>query len=178
MAFQQAFVALPLDMTAKGIAPTAYGGLMAVNGVLIVALQPVLSARAGAYSPRRVIALGSLLVGLGFGLTALAASPLALAACISIWTIGEILWLPLIPAVVAASSPSDLRASYQGASQLAWGASGLLAPLLGTFVIARMGSVTLWVACLAAAWLAAAGHRAAARARPSQPAPVTGDPAG
>jgi len=174
LVFQQAFVALPLDMTAKGIAPGAYGALMAINGVLIVALQPALSTRARSHDPRRVIALGVLLVGCGFGLTALATSPAAFAGCIAVWTVGEILWLPLFPAVVASLSPTDLRASYQGASQLAWGASALLAPILGTFALGHLGSAVLWISCFAGALLSAVGQWAAARTGRSAPDPSGG----
>jgi MFS family permease len=178
MVFGQVFVAMPIDMTAKGISPGVFGVLMAINGVLIVVLQPALSERASGYDPRRVMALGSVLVAAGFGLTAFATSPAAFGTCIAVWTVGEILWLPLIPAVTAASSPADLRASYQGASSLAWGAAALLAPLVGTFVIARASSAVLWCGCLAAGLVAAAGHwRAAGGAHPvPAPAPVAPDP--
>jgi MFS family permease len=163
MVFQQFLVALPLDMTHKGLAPETYGALIAVNGVFIVVVQPLLGPRLQRFDPRRVIVAGTLIVGLGFGMTALAHRPAAFAASIATWTLGEILWLPLIPAVVAAFSPPNLRGGYQGASQLAWGASALLAPVVGTLVMARFGGAVLWAGCLLVMAATAAGHLAALR---------------
>ena len=161
--FQQVFVALPLDMTNKGLSPETYGALIAVNGVVIVVMQPLLAPRVRNFDARRVMAVGTLVVGAGFGMTALALRPASFGVSIALWTLGEILWLPLIPAVVAAFSPPDLRGSYQGASQLAWGIAGLLGPVAGTFVMSRFGGHVLWAGCLLAMVATAAGHVATLR---------------
>src|SRR6185503_17057225 len=72
--FQQGLVALPIDMHQHGISPARFGGLIAINGVMIVLVQPFVVPWLQRLAPARVLAAGSILAGLGFGLTALASS--------------------------------------------------------------------------------------------------------
>jgi len=148
--FNQFQVALPLDMTAHGIAPHEYGLLIAINGVLIVVVQPLAIRAVERAAPLRALALSAVLVGAGFGMTGIARSPAMYAASIAVWTLGEILMAPVTPAVVAALAPSELRGSYQGAMQIAYGGSTLLAPIVGTTILGAYGSSALWSACVAA----------------------------
>jgi MFS family permease len=165
MLFFQSFVGLPLDMRRHGLAPSAYGSLIAINGVLIVALQPTALTLVARFRRAHVLALGAALTAIGFGLTALARTPHAYALSIVIWTLGEIVLSPVTPTVVADLAPSSLRGSYQGAFQLSWGAASLLSPALGALVLGRWGASALWGGCLALGLVAAAGQLAAAPAR-------------
>jgi len=56
-------------MRQAGLSATAYGLTVAVNGVTIVLVQPVTVSWLTRRDHSRVIAVGQLLVGLGFGLT-------------------------------------------------------------------------------------------------------------
>jgi MFS family permease len=156
--FMQSGTALPLAMRANGIGSDGYGRLIAINGVLIVLLQP-LSVRLLAGARRhQVMALGTLLVGVGFGATALDASPWSYAVTIAIWTLGEIIFTPVTPAVIGDLATADLRASYQGAGLLAFGFSTVIGPALGSFVLGTLGARALWLGCLGACSVASAIH--------------------
>jgi MFS family permease len=72
--------------------------------------------------------------------------------------------LPVGNAVVADLAPSDLRGRYQGANGLAFGLGSFLAPALGALVLQTMGSVAVWLGCLAAGLGVAAGQLAMADA--------------
>ena len=61
---------LPIDLRDHGVAPATYGWLLAINGVMIVAFQPTAVALVQKLDRGRVLALGALLQGVGFGLTA------------------------------------------------------------------------------------------------------------
>jgi MFS family permease len=160
LVFAQHLVGLPLDMAAHGIDAKHYGLLVCVNGLLIVLVQPAATQRLDQFRKYRVLAVGALLVGLGFGLTAIASTPAQYVGTIIVWSLGEIALLPVASTVVTDIAPPSLRGSYQGAYQLAWGAAFSIAPTLGGGVIARFGAPTLWVGCFMAGVLVAIGHLA------------------
>lgn len=56
--FQQAFATLPLAMRGEGLSSTAYGTVMAVNGLVVIAAQPLIGHRLGAFDKSRVLATG------------------------------------------------------------------------------------------------------------------------
>jgi MFS family permease len=157
----QFMVAAPIDMAAHGISTAAYGRILAVNGVLIVLLQPSFSRIAGRFDAARVLALAAGLLGLGYGAYALCADAWQYAAATAVWSLGEILAFPTSAAVVAALAPADLRGRYQGLYGLSFGAAMMLAPVLGSSALQRLGSRPLWTVCLLAALLVAAGQLAA-----------------
>src|SRR5262249_50572420 len=73
----------PIAMHAAGLPPRAYGLVMALNGIVIVTVQPLASTRLGRHDQGLVIAAGTVLLGAGFTVTCLASSALgyAGAAC-------------------------------------------------------------------------------------------------
>ena len=74
LVFQQGSVGLPVAMGEAGFTPADYGMAIAVNGVLIVALQIPVTRFIEHRDPRRLLVVSSLLAGYGFGLTAFAGS--------------------------------------------------------------------------------------------------------
>jgi MFS family permease len=163
--FLQFLVALPVDMARHGFGPETYGRVIAVNGVLIVALQPFASRLLGRFDSARVLAAGSALVGLGYGGYALCTTAWQWAAATAVWSLGEICVLPLAATVVAALSPPDLRGRYQGLYGLTWGTAMFASPALGAAVLGRLGPGPLWAACLAISLLVGLGHLLAGGAR-------------
>lgn len=156
--FQQAFVTLPIDLRSQGLSPGAYGALIALNGVLIVLLQPVVSRLVAGLPRHRVLAASALLVGIGFGLTGLMHAVPGFALAITVWSLGEIVMAGIGPAVAADAAPPRLRGAYQGLFQAGGGAAALLAPILGSQVMGRFGAVALWSCCFAVGCIAAAGY--------------------
>ena len=163
--FQQGGVTLPLEMKAHGVSSQLYGTLIALNGILIIVLQP-LSLRIIERRRRAVmLAAGAALTGLGFSLSAVLHTPPGYAVGIAVWTLGEIAFIPIGPTVVADLAPPELRGSYQGVYQIAFGAAAMVAPMLGAFVLGRAGSYGLWGGCLGLGLITAALHLAVAPAR-------------
>jgi MFS family permease len=153
--YMQAYTTLPLAMAASGLHAQSYGLAMAVNGLVIVALQPAAGAWLGRRDQSAVIAAGIGFLGLGYGLTALATTTWEYAACVAIWTIGEILGSATAAAVVSALAPPRLRGRYNGVFGLAFSLGYLIAPLAGTRLLAH-GRPVLWLSCAAACAVAAA----------------------
>ncbi len=156
--FMQNATTFPLDMAINGVSKAAFGSILAVNGVLIVLIQPVLGPFLTRFNRSKTLACGAVLVGLGFGLNAIArTAPLYLLGVI-IWTIGEIGVLPVANSVVADLAPPEVRGRYQGAYGLSFGLAVCAAPAFGTWVLQHWGSVALWSGCLAIGVLIAVGH--------------------
>jgi MFS family permease len=110
--------------------------------------------------------LGSLFVGVGFGLNALALGIVGAAASVFVWTLGELCVSPVAPAVLAELAPAHLRARYQGMSQVAWGFTALVGPPAGLWTYEHAGANAVWSGCFVLGLVAAGLHlRNAARLR-------------
>ena len=158
--FHQAFVTLPIDLQARGLSTSAYGVLIALNGVLITLLQPGVSRALAGFPRHRVLAASAVLVGAGFALTAAVHGIAGYVLSISVWTMGEIAMAGIAPAAVADTAPPALRGAYQGFLQVGQGAAALLAPILGSLALGRLGSTALWIGCGVVGLAAAAGQLA------------------
>ncbi|GAA4593691.1 MFS transporter [Actinoplanes octamycinicus] len=149
---------LPIAMLADGFSAATYGWVIAVNGILIVSGQLFVPRLLDGHRPHRVLAIGALIIGAGFGLVAVAHSAWMYAVTVVIWTLGEMIQSPSNATTVAELSPTALRGRYQGLISLSWQLGTALAPVLGGLVLQGFGSAALWVGCFGLCVAAAAGH--------------------
>ncbi|MGP4083291.1 MDR family MFS transporter [Streptomyces sp. KR55] len=171
LVFQQGSVGLPIAMGEAGFAPADYGMAIAVNGVLIVALQIPVTRFIEHRDPRRLLVISSLLAGYGFGLTAFAGSVGVFALTVCVWTLAEIVNAPTQTGLVVRLSPVHGRGRYQGMYTMSWSVAALVAPLMSGFVIDRFGAEWLWGLCAAVGTLAALGYGALMRRLPAEDTP-------
>jgi MFS family permease len=148
MIYMQGNVTLPLDMQANGLGPKQYGTAIAMNGLLIILVTIPVSNMAANWPRFETIAVATILLGLGFGYTALASTLPFYMLSVAIWTIGEIAGTAVGPAIIADLSPPDLRGLYQGVFGSAWGLSFFFGPLAGGWVYEHLGKNALWFGCL------------------------------
>ena len=169
--YMQAYTTLPLAVRASGLSAQAYGLALAVNGIVIVAVQPLLGPWLGRHDPSRVLARGIVVLGVGFGLTSLAAAIWSYAATVAVWTVGEILDLQRGARGGRRPPPAHLRGRYNGVFGLSFSAGYLIAPVAGTRLLA-VGRPALWLTCAALCAVAAVGQLAIGPAirRRSRPA--------
>ncbi|MEV8507371.1 MFS transporter [Actinoplanes sp. NPDC051475] len=156
---------LPISMSADGLSPATFGWVIAVNGLMIVAGQLFVPKLIDGHNRSRVLALATVILGIGFGLNAFAGTAAFYAITVVIWTLGEMLQSPSNSALVAELSPSLLRGRYQGVNSLSWSAGSALAPVIGGFVQQHAGSAVLWLGCAVIAALVAAGQLISGPAR-------------
>jgi len=177
--YQQGFTTLPIAMHAAGLPPRGYGLVMALNGILIVIVQPLAGTWLGRRDQGLVIVAGTVLLGAGFAVTCLASSVLGYGGAVCIWTLGEIATAAAGGAVAAALAPAHLRGRYLGLHGAACSLGALLAPLGGTQLLAA-GAPALWLTCGAVAGAAALGQLALAPAlrRRTRPCHSPGAPGG
>jgi len=120
-----------LQIKAYGFSNTVYGLLISLNGLLVMLFELPLTVLTRRFAPGPVMALGLLLIGIGFGLTALVSTIPLLVVTIAIWTLGEIVFAPVATAYVADWAPAMMRGRYMGAWGLFWGLGHVLGPLIG-----------------------------------------------
>ncbi|GII55378.1 MFS transporter [Planotetraspora thailandica] len=142
--YLQAYTTMPLAMTGQGLPAGAYGLAMAVNGLLIVIVQPLTNTWLSRKDPTRVLAVGFTGVGIGLALTAFVSSTLGYAATVAVWTLGEVFTAGVAGTIIAVLAPAHLRGRYSGLHGLAWSGGGLLAPLVGTRLL-EAGPQVVWL---------------------------------
>ncbi|GAA0301883.1 MFS transporter [Streptomyces polychromogenes] len=171
--YTQGSVGLPVAMGAAGFSPGEYGLVIAVNGVLIVALQLPVTRFIEDRDPRRLLVVSSLLVGYGFALTAFAGPLWSYALAVCVWTLAEIVNAPTQMSLVVRLSPVRGRGRYQGMYTMSWAVASLVAPLMSGFVIDRWGAGWLWASTGVLGTVAAGGYWFLMRGLPeAEPAPA------
>ncbi|MFF8972441.1 MDR family MFS transporter [Streptomyces sp. NPDC014995] len=166
--FQQGAVGLPVAMGQAGFTPADYGMAIAVNGILIVALQIPVTRFIEHRDPGRLLVISSVLAGYGFGLTAFAGSVGVFALTVCVWTLAEIVNAPTQTGLVVRLSPVHGRGRYQGMYTMSWAVASLLAPLMSGVVIDRFGAEWLWGLCAVVGTVAAAGFAVLMRRLPEE----------
>ncbi|WP_336320698.1 MFS transporter [Streptomyces lavendofoliae] len=166
--FQQGYVGLPVAMGADGFGAADFGLALAVNGVLIVALQIPVTRYIEHRDPRRLLIASSLLAGYGFGLTAFAGSVAAYALTVCVWTLAEIVNAPTQTGLVVRLSPVHGRGRYQGVYTMSWSVAALIAPLMSGWTIDRFGAEWLWGACAVLGTAAGLGYWLLMRGLPEE----------
>lgn len=163
--FQQQ-ATLPLHVRASGLSNAHFGLLLSLNGILVMLFELPLSSFTMRKPAKKMMAVGFLLVGLGFGLTAVAHSMVALAGTVAIWTLGEMIGAPVSYAYVSEIAPEHMRGRYQGLYGITFGSGAIFGPALGTLLYSH-GEVGFWGLCggfgLAAALLVLGGRSAGGR---------------
>ncbi|MFJ7077929.1 MDR family MFS transporter [Streptomyces sp. NPDC098781] len=177
LVFQQGAVGLPIAMGDAGFSPADYGLAIAVNGILIVALQIPVTRFIQSRDVGRILVVSSLLAGYGFGLTALAGTVGVFALTVCVWTLGEMLSAPTQTGLVVRLSPAHGRGRYQGMYTLSWAVAALVAPLMSGFVIDHFGAEWLWGVCALVGTAAAIGYGVLMRRLPAEAPATTAAPA-
>jgi predicted MFS family arabinose efflux permease len=159
--FFQLFSTLPLYYrTAYGLSEAQIGWLMALNGLLVALLEMLVVYQLG-NRPRkmRIIALGTLLVGLGYAVLNAWAHWSVLVLGVVVLTLGEIFTMPFMSVFAVGRSQPQNRGQYLAVYSMAYSGAHTLAPLVGTQVVAQASFAALWwliggvsVACCLGFW--------------------------
>ncbi|MGW3994764.1 MFS transporter [Amycolatopsis sp. NPDC004772] len=145
--FLQTFTTLPLLMAARGLGPAAYGGVLALNGIAVVVLQPPAVRLLAGRNAAAVSAVSMLLAGLGAGWGAVGHSTAAFAGSVVLWTLGQIGIAVRFGDTFASLAPAELRGGYLGLASTSWSVGAVLGPLAGTAVLDLAGATVLGAAC-------------------------------
>ncbi|HBL28302.1 MAG TPA: hypothetical protein DD490_15815 [Acidobacteria bacterium] len=159
-----------------GFGEATIGVTMAVNTVIIVALEMLIIHRVQARNQLHLVATGSFLLCLGFGLLpfGVAGGFAYVAFTVVIWTMGEMVTLPVIAGVVANRAGEKSRGRYMALLTVAFEGALVSSPLLGTWVYETWGPRVLWAGCIGVGCVLFAGFRGLAGSfAPSRPDSLT-----
>jgi MFS family permease len=146
MVFLQMGSTFSLHVTGLGFSPGTYGALISLNGVLVVLCELSLTTVTQRFPPRRMMALGSVLTGVGFAMNAFAHTLPMLVLSVVIFTLGEMINLPVVAAYVADLAPAKYRGRYTGAAGLISALALIVGPNLGMTLFGR-SPLALWLVC-------------------------------
>jgi MFS family permease len=155
LVFFQMCSTFSLHVTGLGFSSAAYGAIVSLNGVLVVLFELPLTAITRRFPARRVMAVGYLLGGIGFALNAFARSVPALAACMIVFTLGEITMVPTASAYLANLAPPQMRGRYMGVAGLTWALALIIGPWSGMKLF-TLHPAAYWLVCGALGLFAAA----------------------
>lgn len=156
LVFSQFFSTYPLYLRLHyGLSESGIGGLIAVNTLLIVAVEMLLMHGLRRASPARIVALGTLLIGLGFGMTPLGRSAGFAVAGVVVWTLGEMMTMPMLHTLATLRSDPAAMGEYLGLTSLAFATATTFGPALSTRLWDAAGPDSVWYACAIAGVLIA-----------------------
>lgn len=146
LVFFQIFSTLPLYYRdVYGLEESRIGALLALNGLLVFALEMPLVNYLSRFSPARLMSLGTALNGLSFLLFCFFRGEGILWVSMIILSLAEVFAMPFMVTVAVQRAPEGRRGSYLGLYSLAYSTAHVLAPLAGTYVLAHFGFNSLWL---------------------------------
>jgi MFS family permease len=120
--------------------------VISLNGVLVVLCELPLTTVTKRCSPRHAMALGFTLIGAGFASNALPRTIPLLVFTTLLFTLGEMISMPISGAYVADLAPAHQRGLYMGAYGMVWAVAFVFGPSLGMLLFSA-NHIALWFAC-------------------------------
>ena len=148
---------------AAGLDERTYGLLMAMNGIMIACLELPLIGYIRRFTPVRIIALGYALIGIGMGINTLGATLPVLVGSMIVFTIGEMIAMPVNNGYMASLAPDEMRGRYQGVMSVTWSSGTMFGPSLG-LLLYHANPPLLWISVMGLSFVAASLALASQRA--------------
>lgn len=146
-AYSQTLFALPLLTTAlfgPGGAPL-YGRMMALNGVVVVLLTPLIVMAGRRLTPLSNITISGLLYTIGFSLFAFATTEPVFLLLVGLYTIGEIVNATNQGYWIANNTPISHRGRFSAILPIIMGTGHAIAPVIGGAIIQYTDLSVLWL---------------------------------
>jgi predicted MFS family arabinose efflux permease len=173
MIFFQIDTTFPLYLReAYAFSENRIGLMFTVNTVIIITFEMLLIKRLEAWRPLRAIAVGLVLTGVGFGLLPLGSTMGFAAMTVSVWTVGEMMTMPIMTTFVSSRADDGSQGRYMALYSIAFSVGLVLSPLIGTWLYQEISPRSVWAAALFGGLASAAAiilldHGARARPRPA-----------
>ncbi len=166
--FFQFFTTLPLYYRqVYGLSEAAIGLLLGFNGLMVFLFEMIIIQLIGKRAGfRQLVVLGTLLCGLSYALFNVATGMAVLIVAMVLVTFSEIFAMPFMITYTINRAGEKHRGAYIGLYTLAYSVAFILAPYLGTQLVADYGFTTLWWAAGIASLPTALGFFAVMRREP------------
>lgn len=132
-----------------GMAEARIGLVLGLNALVVALFEMVLVHSLGGREPLQLMAVGCVVLCLGFGMLPFGATFGFAALTVLVWSVGEMLSMPAAGALVADRAGEGTRGSYMGVYMLAFACAFVVAPLAGSWVYEHLGPRALWLSCAA-----------------------------
>ena len=140
-----------------GISERGFGYLLSLNAAMVVLLQFTVTRSTGKYGPLIMMATGTTLSAIGFGLYGIVSSYALFLTAMVILTVGEMIVSPISQALVARLSPEHMRGRYMAVFGFSWIIPGTAVPFLAGLIIDRADPRWIWYATGLTGFIAASG---------------------
>lgn len=127
-----------------GIPEAGYGALLSINAAMVVLFQFPITRRIEKQKPLMMMAAGSLLYAIGFGMYGFVSGYILFVLAMVILTIGEMLVAPVGQTLVAKFAPEDMRGRYMAIFGISWGIPFAIGPYLAGMVLDNLDPRWLW----------------------------------
>ncbi len=127
-----------------GVLEQGFGYIISLNAALVVLLQFSITRWIAQYRPLSIMALGTLLYVVGFGMYGFVASYGLFMVAMVIITVGEMLNAPTGQALAARFAPEDMRGRYMAVYGFAWMLPSTVGPLLAGLVMDYLDPRWVW----------------------------------
>jgi MFS family permease len=128
----------------RGLQEVAYGSLLSINAILVVAFQFWITHKLEKYKPMLMMAVGTFLYAIGFAMYGFVAGFALFVTAMVIITIGEMVLAPFAQSIVASFAPEDMRGRYMAVSGLSWSIAFTLGPYFAGLILDGPNPNMLW----------------------------------
>jgi predicted MFS family arabinose efflux permease len=148
MVLFQLFGSYPLTLRGQyGFSEAQIGLVFAINTLVISLFEMVLVHRLRRHDALRVAGFGSFLFCAGFAMLPFGSSFAFASATVLVWTVGEMLSLPILSGWVGSRAQQGTLGATMGLFNLSFSIALVLGPPVGTWIYARYGGSVLWAGC-------------------------------
>jgi MFS family permease len=125
---------------------SGYGALLSINALMVVVLQFPISRRITDRPPLLMMAIGTALYALGFGMYGIVSNNAMFVLAMVIITVGEMIVAPVAQSLTARFAPEDMRGRYMAVFGISWGIPFMIGPLLAGLILDNFNPNLLWYA--------------------------------
>lgn len=140
-----------------GIPESGYGWLMTLNAGMVVLFQFMITRRISDKPPMLILALGTLLYVIGFGMYGFVEVYILFMLAMAIITVGEMVIIPVAQAYVGKAAPEDMRGRYSGVMGFSWMIPWMIGPLLAGLIMDNGDPNWIWYGSAILGLVATAG---------------------
>ena len=122
----------------------SFGILVSMNALMVVLFQFWITNRTSKYAPMKMMAFGTLLYMIGFGMYGFISEVYLFYIAMFILTVGEMIVLPVAQATVAQFAPEDKRGRYMAVFGYSWSIPNLFGVVIAGLVMDYIGPNWVW----------------------------------
>jgi len=118
--------------------------LLSMNALMVVLFQFWITRKISKYAPMKMIALGTFLYMIGFGMYGFISEPYQFFLAMAILTVGEMISAPIGQTTAASFAPEDKRGRYMAVYGFHWAIPNLFGVLVAGLVMENIGPNWVW----------------------------------